>query len=71
VISLMIDDGVLLWGGSDEGVVSGTVLLPTGPRRAFSFGFAPLEVETGAGDALTAAGDTLTLLGLTYRKIGR
>ena len=71
VLSLMIDDGVLLWGGSDGGVLSGTVLAPAGPRRAFTFGFAPGEVETGAGDAITAAGNTLTLLGLTYRRIGR
>ena len=67
VLSLRIDDGVLLWGGSNGGVV----LVPAGPRRAFTFGFAPLEVETGAGDVLTAAGNTLTLFGLTYRKIGR
>jgi len=71
VLSLRIDDGVLLWGGSNGGVPNGTVLVPAGPRRAFTFGFAPLEVETGAGDVLTAAGNTLTLLGLTYRKIGR
>jgi len=71
VLSLMIDHGVLLWGGSNGGVVSGTVLVPAGPRRAFTFGFAPLEVETGAGDALTAARNTLTLSGITYRRIGR
>jgi hypothetical protein len=66
VFSLVIHDGLLLAGGSD-----GKVLVPAGPRLAFTFGFAPLEVERGAGDALTAAGNTLTLLGITYRKIGR
>jgi len=30
-------------GGSD-----GKVLVPAGPRLAFTFGFAPLEVEKGA-----------------------
>jgi hypothetical protein len=71
VLSLMIDHGVLLWGGSNGGVVSGQSLVPAGPRRAFTFGFAPLEVETGAGDVLAAASNTLTLSGITYRKIAR
>jgi hypothetical protein len=71
VITLLIDDGVLLWGDRDGGVVSGTVVVPAGAGRAFTFGFAPLEVATGAGDALTAAGNTLTLLCITYRKIAR
>ena len=66
VTSLVIDDGLLQVGGS-----KGKVLAPAGPRRAFTFGFAPLEVERGAGDVLTGAGNTLTFLGITYRKIGR
>jgi len=61
--TLTIDHGVLVWAG--------TVVAPAGPRRAFTFGFNPFQVERGAGDVVTPAGNTLTILGTTYRRIGR
>jgi CubicO group peptidase (beta-lactamase class C family) len=58
--SLTIDHGVLVWNGQ--------VVAPAGPSLAFTFGFAPVLVARGAGDALIPSGDTLTSLGVTYRK---
>jgi Beta-lactamase len=58
---LTIQNGVLVWDG--------LVVVPHGSRLAFTFGFAPVLVQRGAGDALTAAGNTLTILGTTYRKV--
>jgi CubicO group peptidase (beta-lactamase class C family) len=58
---LTIQNGVLVWDG--------LVMIPRGLRLAFTFGFAPVLVQRGAGDALTASGNTLTILGTTYRKV--
>lgn len=60
-VRLTIEHGVLEWNGLVEA--------PAGPSLAFTFGFAPLLVARGAGDALVASGNTLTSLGITYRKV--
>jgi CubicO group peptidase (beta-lactamase class C family) len=59
--SLTVDDGVLVWNH--------LVVAPAGPSLAFTFGFTPLLVARGAGDALIPSGNTLTNLGITYRKV--
>lgn len=65
---LTIRAGLLLW--TTEGSTP-SVLAPAGPRRAFTFGFFPGEVQRGAGEAVIPAGNTLTLLGVTYRRTAR
>jgi hypothetical protein len=47
---LAIRDGVMLWNTDTLGMSTSQVLAPAGPRRAFTFGFAPFYVERGAGD---------------------
>jgi hypothetical protein len=65
---LTIYDGVLLWHATPSAARGTTVLIPAGPGLAFTFGYTPFAVETGAGDGVLAGDNTLSLLGVTYRK---
>jgi len=69
--SLTLHDGILLWQATPGAVRGTTVLVPAGPRLAFTFGFTPFAVQTDAGEGVAAAGRTLTVLGVTYRQTSR
>ena len=66
--SLMLHDGILLWQATPSVTRGTTVLIPAGPRLAFTLGFTPFAVETDAGDGVVAGENTLTVLGVTYRR---
>jgi CubicO group peptidase (beta-lactamase class C family) len=64
---LALSHGVLVFSRSDG---TAKVLVPDGPRRAFTFGFSTFAVQRGSGDLVTVDGKALSLLGTTFRRAG-
>ena len=66
---LRIVDGVLLLQRRTAGVWATHVLVPHGPRRAYTFGLTAFQVARGAGALVRATDDRLSVLGESYRRV--